>query len=137
AGHGNPGVDCGHARTHAQRISSDVSDQAGAEADDPAVRPGCEFGVLDLVASMCGREKTLAPPFCPGTGAVRAHRQERANHVLSVKPELGSKSATDIGSDEPHLVKRKAEAFAQGSCVGVWEVTGWVVGQQGSSGIEI
>src|SRR5262249_58965198 len=101
AGHGNPGVDCGHARTHAQCIRSDISDQASAEADDPAVASGCEFGVLDLVASMRGREKTLAPPFCPGTVAVGAPRQERANHVLSVKPELGAKRAAGIGSAEP------------------------------------
>src|SRR5262249_27879161 len=67
ASHGIPGVDCGHARTHAQRIISDISDQASAETDDPAVASGCEFGVLDLVASMRGREKTLAPPFHPGT----------------------------------------------------------------------
>src|SRR5262245_32754387 len=137
AGHGNPGVDCGHTWTHAQRISSDISDQASAETDDPAVAPGCEFGVLDLIASMCGREKTLATPFHPGAGAVRAHRKERANHVLSVKPELGPKPAAYIGSDEPQLVKRQAEAFAQGSCVGVWQLTRCVVSKQASSGIEI
>src|SRR5262249_23694992 len=118
-------------------ISSDISDQAGAEADDPAIAPGCEFGVLDLVASMRAREKTLAPPFCPGAGAVRVHRQERANHVLSVKPELGPKPAADIRKDEPQLVKRQAEAFAQGSCVGVWQLTRCVMGQHASSGIEI
>ena len=73
ASDGNPGVDRRHARPHAQRIRSDISDEAGAEAEDTAVAPGCEFGVLDLVASMCGREETLAPPFGPGAGAARAH----------------------------------------------------------------
>jgi hypothetical protein len=119
AGDRKPGIDRGHARSHTQSISSEIGDETRPQADDPAVAPGCEFGILDLVASMRGREKAFAASFGPGTGAAGAHRQERANDVLSIKTELGPKSATDVGSDKPQLVKRQRKALAQGSGVSV------------------
>src|SRR5262249_1958707 len=107
------------------------------QADDPAVAPGREFDKLDLIASMRGREKAFAPSFGPGTRATGAHRQERANDVLSIKTELGPKSSTDVGSYKPQLVKRQREALAQGSGMCVRQLARRVMRQAARTGIEI
>src|SRR5262245_36573286 len=68
-----PGIDRGHARSHSQSISSEIRDETRPQADDLAVAPGREFRILDLVASMRGREKAFAPSFGPGARAAGAH----------------------------------------------------------------
>src|SRR5262245_1806866 len=74
AGDRKPGIDRGHARSHSQSISSEIGDETRPQPDDSAVALGREFGKLDLVASMRGREKAFAPSFGPGTRAAGAHR---------------------------------------------------------------
>lgn len=56
AGDGTPRVDRRNARPHAKRIHPDISNDACPEAGDPPIPPACEFGVLDLIASMGRRE---------------------------------------------------------------------------------
>jgi hypothetical protein len=95
---GSAGIDRGHARSHTHRVSSDIGNDARAQAHDPSVAPGCELGILNLVASMRCREKALTSSFCPGARASRAKREKRTEDILCVKTKLGSKPAANIGS---------------------------------------
>src|SRR5262249_36307878 len=102
---GSAGIDRGHARSHTHRISSNICNDARTQSHDPAVAPRCEFDILNLVASMRRREKALAATLCPSARASSTKREESAEDVLGVKTELGSKSATNIGSHEAQLMK--------------------------------
>src|SRR6266540_2030712 len=137
AGDGSPRVDCRYARTHAQRVGSEIGDDARTKADYSPVAPGRELGVLDLIASMCGRDKALAPSFHPCARTARSHRQQRTDDVLGVKAELGAKAAANVGRDESQFVKRQAEAFTQRSRVGVRQLTRCVMSQPAGRAIEI
>src|SRR5262245_15126736 len=100
------GVDCGHAGSHTERISSNIGNGSRSERAYLTATPGREFGILDLIAPMRGREKTLGSSFHPGAGPAGAHGQERANDVFRVKTELGPKCPADIRSEGPQLGER-------------------------------
>jgi hypothetical protein len=57
--------------------------------------------------------ESVAPRPCPIAGAARAHGEQGAQHVLGVEAELAAEPAADVGSNEPQLVQRQSEAFAQ------------------------
>src|SRR5499426_3452491 len=113
------GVDRGNTRSHTHRVSSDIGNDARSESQDPPIAQGRELGVLNLVASMGRREKALAASLQPPAWEPSAEGQNSANNIFGVKTELGSESATDIGSNEPQFVEREAETLTQKSCVGV------------------
>src|SRR5262245_17492903 len=65
------GVDRGDTWSHAHCVSSDIGNDASSESEDPAVAPGREFDMLDLIASMSRCEKALASTLDPGAGPSR------------------------------------------------------------------
>src|SRR5215510_5701162 len=97
----NTSVDGRHSGPHAERVRSDVREDPRAESDDPAVTTSGELRVLDVIAPMRRREKTLSAAFAPGTRAAVANRHKCAEDVLRVETQLGTESTTDIGGDEP------------------------------------
>jgi hypothetical protein len=90
-----------------------------------------------MAESVRGREKTLAPTFCPGARAAGAHREQRADDVLGIETELGPESAPNVRSDEPQLVEWKPDASAEQSGMGVRQLARRVVGQPSRSDVEI
>src|SRR5262245_6320453 len=106
---------------------SDVSEATCAEPDIPSVATSRELHVLNVIAPMRRREETLAPAREPGTGTARADRQQCTEDVFRIKTELRTKSATDVWSDEPEFMQRKAKAVGQGASVRMRQLTGRVV----------
>src|SRR5262249_28024590 len=135
--HGNASVDRRHTGSHPERICSDVREDARAEPDDPAIATSGEFHVLDVIAPMRCREKTLPPAFAPRTRAAVANRQKCAEDVLSVESQLGAKSTTDVRGDEPEFVQRKTQAVCQRTRMRVRQLTGRVMRQVVRSAVEV
>src|SRR5262249_41325569 len=112
AGDRKAGIDRRHARPHPECISTEISKDASLEAYNPAITPGGEFDILDLVASMRGGDELSAASSLPGAGGAGAQGEERENDSLAIKAELGAKSAANVRSDEPQLVQGQSEALA-------------------------
>src|SRR5262249_32912544 len=93
-------------------------------------------GILDLVAAVGGCQEAFTAAFLPGAGAAGAHGEQCAQHVLGVEAELAAKPAADVGSNEPQLVQRQSEAFAERSGMDVGQLTRRVMRELATAGIE-
>src|SRR5262245_48748480 len=106
-------VDGRHSGPHAERVRSDVREDARAESDDPAVATSGQLRVLDVITPMRRREKTLSAAFAPGTRAAVTNRHTCPEDVLRVETQFGAESTADVGDDEPEFMERKTKAVRE------------------------
>src|SRR5215813_2704045 len=72
------GIDRWNTWSHTHRISTDISNDACSESQDPAIPLRCQLGILDLITSVGSREEALASSLYPGAGPACSHRQKGA-----------------------------------------------------------
>src|SRR5262249_9048610 len=97
-----------------------IHDDPRDQPDDSPVAMRRQFHILNVVTPVRRREKALPTAFAPSTRAAGANRQQGAEDVLGIEPELGTKSAADVRGDEPEKVQRKTKTVCQrpGMCMG-------------------